>query len=67
VGHGLFSFDWSGSLLSIYENGPSVKSIVGATLPSLRASSPVADSTPRKLDGWLTIAEVLGQRHGSLV
>jgi len=27
----------------------------------------VADSTPRKLDGWLTIAEVLGQRHGSLV
>jgi Glycosyl transferase family 2 len=55
------------ALLSIYENGPSVKSIVGATLPSLRASSPVADSTPRKLDGWLTIAEVLGQRHGSLV
>src|SRR4029453_738060 len=45
------------SLLSLYENGPSGKSIVGATLPSLRASSPVADSTPRKLDGWPTMRQ----------
>jgi hypothetical protein len=55
--HGLIS------LLSLYENGPSVKSIVGATLPSLQPRREQADPA-RHPDDWFTIAEVLRQRHG---
>ena len=56
-------------LLTIYENGPSVKSIVGAPpgsgQPRRERADP--DRTRRQPDGWFTIAEVLRQRHGSVV
>jgi hypothetical protein len=57
------------SLLTIYENGPSVKSIVGAPpgLVSLVASGQTPAEPARQPDGWFTIAEVLRQRHGSVV
>jgi hypothetical protein len=57
------------SLLTIYENGPAVKSIVGAPpgLVSLVASGQTPAEPARQPDGWFTIAEVLRQRHGSVV
>jgi hypothetical protein len=55
------------SRLSVYENGSSVKSVVGATFSSTSSRAGRLRPTARQPDGRLMIAEVLPQRHGSVV